>query len=435
MFTLIILIITSLVQIGATFAVVKLIRYSRTRVSWVLIGIAFIIMAVSQLLEVYNYWHSRIFQDLLNLYHWLNLVISVLMTIGIIQIGRLLRNLKYAEQQKSESEQRFGFIFNNTSDEIFLADFEGNIIEVNDEAVKKLGYTHEEMLKKNYYDFKTPKYAPMVEKNIALIRKNGQHVYETEHITKEGKVVSLEMSSRVVNYFGNPAILTIGRDISERLEIERKVAEAIIETEERERRRFAMDLHDNLAPLLSTIKLYADLLKKGKLKKMNPDEAVASIDELVDQAIVTTREISNNIMPSILHDFGLATAIRDFCSYVNNTQSLTVEFDASQYSLNRPGIEETILYQSVKELVNNTIKHSQASHVSIFLESHDDQVNLLYKDNGIGFNADEKLKEKTGMGLNNILNKVKTIRGLCLIKSNPGEGMSVLVTLRINPKN
>jgi signal transduction histidine kinase len=86
----------------------------------------------------------------------------------------------------------------------------------------------------------------------------------------------------------------------------------------------------------------------------------------------------------------------------------------------------------VKEMVNNTIKHSQANNVTVFLESHDNLVNLFYKDDGIGFNVDEKLKEKQGFGLNNIINKVETIKGICLIKSEPGQGMSVMISVKIN---
>jgi signal transduction histidine kinase len=262
--------------------------------------------------------------------------------------------------------------------------------------------------------------------------KNGHHVYETEHFSKDNVIISLEVSSRVINYFGRKAILSIARDITERHAVERKIAETIIETEDRERKRFAADLHDGLAPLLSTVKLYTDLLKKGNLKKMSNEEAVQSIDELVDQAIISTKEISNNIMPSILHDFGLTAAISDFCNYINNINSINIELDTSQYEINRTGIEEIILYQAVKELVNNTLKHSQAKNVSIFLECHDRQVNLFYKDDGIGFNVEEKLNEKSGLGLNNIVNKVQTIKGICLIKSSEGQGMSVLISIHIN---
>ena len=89
------------------------------------------------------------------------------------------------------------------------------------------------------------------------------------------------------------------------------------------------------------------------------------------------------------------------------------------------------MFQATKELVNNSLKHSQASNIEIFLESHDNQVNLYYKDDGVGFEVEEKLAQPTGLGLNNIINKVKTINGRCLIKSAPNEGMSILITVNV----
>jgi len=432
MLSVIILLISFIIQAIALIAIARLIRFSRSRISWLLIAIAMLVMSFSQLLEIYNYQQQFFNKELLNLYHWMNFLISIFMLIGILGIGRILRQIAKAEEQKIESENRFQFLFNHTSDEIFLADFDGNFIEINQVALDRLGYSKNEIMKKNYVDIKTPKYVDLVKKNIDIILKNGQHVYETEHLSKENKIISLEMSSRVIDYFGRKAILSIGRDITERHAIERKIAETIIETEDRERKRFAADLHDGLAPLLSTVKLYTDLLKKGNLKKMSNEEAVQSIDELVDQAIISTKEISNNIMPSILQDFGLTAAIRDFCNYLNNTNSINIDLDMAQYQINKIGIEENILFQAVKELVNNTIKYSLAKNVSVFLESHENQVNLLYKDDGKGFNVEEKLKEKSGFGLTNILNKVQTIKGLCLIKSDEGQGMSVLISIHIN---
>lgn len=431
-----ILLISFIIQAIALFAIIRLIRFSKSRTSWKLIALAFFFMSLSQLLEFYNYQQNEISKTILNIYHWMNLGVSVLLAFGIIGIGRLLKRVAKAEQQRIESEKRFHFLFNNTSDEIFLADFEGNLIEVNQMAIDRLGYSKEELMKKNFMDIKTPKYVDLVKKNIGIILKNGHHVYETEHVSKDNKVISLEMSSRVIDYFGRNAILSLGRDITGRQAVERKIAETIIETEDRERKRFAADLHDGLGPLLSTVKLYTDLLKKGNFKKMTNEEAIQSIDELVDQAIISTKEISNNIMPTILQDFGLIAAIRDFCNYVNNTNSINIDLDLAQYKLTKTGIEEIVLFQAVKELVNNTIKHSQANNVSIFLESHENQVNLLYKDDGIGFNVDEKLQGKSGLGLNNIVNKVQTIKGLCLILSDSdnkstAKGMSVLINLHV----
>ena len=405
------------------------IKNSRTRMSWALIAIAFAFMAVSQVLEVYQYQNIQGGSYYRQLYPWVNLVVAVLMAIGVWQIDKILKNLKRSELQKRASENRFRELFNNSSDEIFLADFDGNIIEVNQTAVQRLGFTREELMKKNFADLKTAKYIPLVKTNLEKILANRTHVYDSEHVARDGTVIALEMSSRVIDYFGRPAILTIARDITERREMERKIVNAILQTEERERKRFATDLHDGLAPILSTIKLYADLIKKGNFKKISMEEAVQSLEELTDQAIKSSREISNNIMPSILQDFGLAVAIRDFCNYVNNTQSLEITTDTEQYPDVRPGIEETILFQAVKELVNNTLKHSGAQHAEVFLESHDGQINLFYKDDGRGFDPEKKLQENSGLGLHSIVSKVETIKGKCMIKSAPGEGVTVLITL------
>jgi len=426
-----IIILTTIVLVVGMVLIIRMLSFAKGKKSWILIGLSIFFMAIALLLELFNLYFENNNQTLLTIYFILNLFVAVLLTAGVIKMGKLLRKLKKAEESRIESEDRFKLLFDNTGDEIFLADFLGNFIEVNNEALKKLGFTREELMKKSFADIKTTKYIPLVQKNIEIILKKGHHVYETEHVAKDGKVIFLEMSSRVIDYFGGKAILSIARDITERKEIERKIASAIIETEERERKRFAADLHDGLAPLLSTIKLYTDLLKKGNFKNISPAETLQSVDELVDKAIVSTREISNNIMPSILQDFGLPAAVKDFCNYINNTNSIKITLDSSQYKLTGPRIEETVLFQSIKELVNNTLKHSRANNINIFLESHENQVNLFYKDDGVGFDVDEKMTLPTGLGLNNIVNKVKTINGLSLIKSKVGEGMSVLVSLYV----
>lgn len=431
MLNIIILILTAVILIFTLVFIFRMLDYVKSRMSWVMIGLAIIFLTAAQLMEVYSIYFNQKSSSFLTVYFLLVMFVAVLLSIGIHRIGNLLRSVKKADERRIESENRFKLLFDNSTDEIFLADFEGNFIEVNQEVIKRLGYSREELMKKNFTDIKTPKYIPLVKKNIDIIIQNGHHIYETEHLTKKGSVIFLEMSSRVIDYFGKKAILSLARDITDRKEIERKIAATIIETEERERQRFAADLHDGLAPLLSTIKLYTDLLKKGNFNKISPAETLQAVDELIDKAIVSTREISNNIMPSILQDFGLPVAIKDFCNYINNTQSVKIILDTSQYKLLGSRIEETVLFQSIKELVNNSLKHSRAKNIEIYLESHDRQVNLFYKDDGIGFDVEDKLQQPTGMGLNNIVNKIKTINGLTLIKSNEGQGMSVLVTVNV----
>jgi PAS domain S-box-containing protein len=425
------LIIAFLISLVTIFSIFRILKLTRLKSSWFIIGISILILLFGQIFELFNLFYNDNNKVLLNIYAIINCIVALVLNYGVIKMSKWLEKLRKIEIEKSESEKRFQLLFDNSGDEIYLEDLDANIIEVNYETTKQLGYTREELLKKNMADLKTPKYVEVVKRNLNKVIHSGKHIFETEHITKDSKVIFMEMSSRLIDYSGGKAILSIGRDITERKNIERKIASAIIETEEKERRRFAADLHDDLAPLLSTIKLYADLLKKGNFNKISPQETIQSIDELIEKAIISTREISNNIMPSILQDFGLVAAVKDFCNYINNTKSIKIKLEAEQYILTGSRIEETVLYQSIKELVNNTLKHSTANLIEIFLESNEDNINFLYKDNGIGFDVNEKTQNPTGSGLNNIINKVKTINGLTLIKSEPNEGMTMLITLKI----
>jgi PAS domain S-box-containing protein len=349
----------------------------------------------------------------------------------LVQIERADKQLVSAREALERSEEQFRTFFNSSSDEIYIIDFEGFIKEVNDLACENLNYKREELIGKHFRELKSERYSGEVQRNIDMIRHFGQFRYETENITRDGKIIPLEMKSRVIEYNREKRILSIARDITERKEIEEKILKAIISTEENERKRFAADLHDDLGPILSSIKLYTDLLKKGDHKKTNREETVASIDELVDLAIRTSREISNRIRSNVLQDFGLADAITEFCSYITQAGTLSIDLRTENYSIHRRGIEESILFQVVKELVNNTIKHSKAGHVLIDLKSIDNQIILYYRDDGTGFDLQTALKSKSGLGLYNILNKVKTINGTCDLNSSPGKGMFMTISVKL----
>jgi PAS domain S-box-containing protein len=330
------------------------------------------------------------------------------------------------------SEQKFRFLFDNSSDMIFLTNLRSDFIEVNKAACEHLGYSKAELLKMNFRDIKTPKYRDLVAKNAQIISERGKYTYETEHITKDEVIVPVEMSSRIVKYQDTQMIISVGRNISERLDFEKKLLSTIIATEEKERKRFSADLHDELGPILSTIKLYSDLLNKDEFSKTSREEVVKNINELTDMAISTTKQISRNITPSILHDFGLATAVQDFCRYINDTKSIHIRVKTDEYSIDERSIIETVLYQAVKELINNTIKHSSAKNITIELNNTQDLIILYYKDDGKGFDIEEKLKENTGLGLHNIINKIKTIKGSFDFFSKEKGGIVLVITIRTN---
>jgi len=341
------------------------------------------------------------------------------------------KKLSSTREALEQSENKFKTFFNNSSDEVFVADFQGKFVEVNQVACNTLEYSRDELLKMRFFDIKTKKFKPYVSENIKKIIENGYYTFETEHVTKSGKIFPFEVKSRVIEYEGRPLIMSITRNIYDRKALEKQIVQTIIETELNERKRFSADLHDGLGPVLSAIRLYSDLIKRGNFKNMSLEEAVANIDELVDMAIANTKEISNNITPNVLEDFGLSVAIQEFCSFISRTKSIEIDLDISNFSITESGLETTILYQTVKELINNTLKHAQAKNIRIELKNHNNQIILYYRDDGIGFNIEQKLKENAGLGLRNIVNKIKTLKGNCDFNSIEGKGMFVLVNLNL----
>ncbi len=341
------------------------------------------------------------------------------------------KKLNSAREALEHSENKFKTLFNNSSDEVFVSDFQGKFVELNQVACDTLEYTKEELLKMRFFDIKTKKYRPYVSENIKKIIAKGYHTYDTEHVSKSGKIYPFEMKSKIIEYEGRHLILSIARNISDRKATEKQIVQTIIETEMNERKRFSADLHDGLGPVLSAIRLYSDLIKRGNFSKMSLEEAVINIDELVDMAISNTKEISNNITPNVLEDFGLSAAIQEFCSFISRTKSIKIDLDTNNFTLTKPGIETTILYQTVKELINNTLKHAQAQNIRIELKNYNNQVILYYRDDGQGFNVDEKLNQRHGLGLHNIINKIKMLKGNCDFNSSPGKGMFVLINLNL----
>ena len=332
---------------------------------------------------------------------------------------------------KNESEKRFRFLFDYSNDLIFLSDLKSDIIEVNKVACDLLEFSKDELLRMNFRDIRDPKRKHKVAENLKKIVHQRKFTYETEYISKSGILYPIEMSSRIVEYDDQKVIISVGRNISERKAFERKLISTIIATEEKERKRFSNDLHDGLSPVLSTIKLYTDLLKRGAYNNTSQEEVIENIEELADLAISSAKEIANNITPNILHDFGLASAINAFCKYINKTKSIMIDVHTEEYKIDERSVIESVLYQTVKELINNTLKHSQAKNVTIDLKSTENQIILYYKDDGIGFDFDEKIKTSSGLGLNNIVNKIKTIKGSVDFYSKDQEGMVLLITIRL----
>jgi signal transduction histidine kinase len=213
----------------------------------------------------------------------------------------------------------------------------------------------------------------------------------------------------------------------DRLKTERRVINAIINTEENEKKRFAKDIHDGLGPLLSTVKMSLSALTE-KIKDPSGTEILENANHLVNEAINTIKEVSNNLSPHVLTNFGLSSAISAFTAKINQTKALEIDFKSNMETIRLENDKEVVIYRAVCELINNSILHSGASRIEIELNKHEKFVTLQFYDNGRGFDTSRLEKEDNkGMGISNIETRVKSIEGVFILESNPGKGTSALI--------
>lgn len=214
-----------------------------------------------------------------------------------------------------------------------------------------------------------------------------------------------------------------------RRESEKRVLSAVIRTEERERQRFAKELHDGLGPLLSVIKMLVSGLDGKKSPEMN-DKIKLNLRQAVDEAITSVRDVSANISPHILNNFGLRDAVEAFIKRLRQSEAFTVYFTTNLTNERFGYNVEVILYRVVCELINNTLRHAAASKVTIDMQLDDGVLYLEYTDNGIGFDV-QTVTSREGMGLNNMRYRLQSGNGDIEIVSKYGQGMRANAYIRV----
>jgi len=209
--------------------------------------------------------------------------------------------------------------------------------------------------------------------------------------------------------------------------VKQKLIEAVIQTEEKERKRIASDLHDGLGPLLSAAKLYF----QAYIDAEDADDKAAiesKLISIIDSAIDDSSRISHNISPHILEKYGLKIALENFVSEMNIGKN--TRFDMSFEKINRFDLKvELTIYRTILELIHNTVKHAKAAHISLKIFVSEGLLNVQYEDDGIGFLADEKIDEKQGMGLKNIKNRIQSLEGTVIFDNRQSEGMKASIKI------
>ncbi|MFD1316749.1 tetratricopeptide repeat-containing sensor histidine kinase [Namhaeicola litoreus] len=214
-------------------------------------------------------------------------------------------------------------------------------------------------------------------------------------------------------------------------ETQSRVINATIDAKEKERRKIAEILHDSVSALLSSANLHLQA-SKPHMKGTVPVE-ITKAQGIIDEAAVKIRDLSHQLISSVLMKFGLAYAVHDLCQKYSNSE---LEFISDDHGIKRYNQKfEIKIYNIIEELVNNIIKHSEAKNASISLsERNGNTLVIQIIDDGEGFDL-KKARTKDGLGLSHIEARLKYMNGVFNINTKKGEGTSIFISVPIFAKS
>lgn len=187
-----------------------------------------------------------------------------------------------------------------------------------------------------------------------------------------------------------------------------------IQSEENERVRIGKELHDDVGALLTTTKLYLNQIS-ADISTEELEGTTNKMRSLFDMMIMSVRNISQDLRPVILEKLGIIEAVESLVQTLNDSGEIQVSFtDSTIHRIDAS--KELNIYRIIQELINNTLKHAQASQISIAFLNEGNQLIINYEDNGIGLQT-EKLKHKKGIGLKNIESRLSVLSGTINFKN------------------
>ncbi|WP_436517669.1 sensor histidine kinase [Ekhidna sp. To15] len=188
---------------------------------------------------------------------------------------------------------------------------------------------------------------------------------------------------------------------------QKELLQSNIEVQEAERKRIAKDLHDELGATLSIAKMHLMRLEQMHPTLESKGLSISNVRNIIETSIASVRQISHHLMPNQLETFGLIRSLEGMVDQINDSKQIEIDFAIPQNPSKLSWEKELGLYRILMELIQNTLKHSQAKNVEISYQEENGYVKLDYKDDGVGL--PEKMVH--GLGLKSMEARIKAVGG------------------------
>jgi PAS domain S-box-containing protein len=353
----------------------------------------------------------------------------------------ITRQKEFAEQLKISNE-RYELVTNATNEAIWDLDLNNHSITWTKGYQKLFGHGFEEnetsldfwianihpdevdKITDEFNSFIQQAETPFWEAEYRFKKKNGEYAY----VIDKGFMI-FDEHKNPVRVVGAMADHSERKKLEQELRIKERtrqnsIAQAAIDAQERERAEIGNELHDNVSQLLTTTKLYLEMLK---MKQGNAEELLASGTTHINNVINEVRNLSRSLVPASITDLGLTISVADLIDSIKTVSNLSFEFEAvpELETLHNQNSKLTI-YRIIQEQFNNIIKHAKAKNVKVIITTENNFTHITVTDDGCGFLINTI---KQGHGLKNMKSRAQLMNGKAEIFSEPGKGCTLTVAI------
>lgn len=350
----------------------------------------------------------------------------------IVVVARNMTEQEKTERELFLSEARWQSIFNYASDLIYIVNRDFEVTDANKPALKVIS---NKMVGNKIKDVILTENAMVVTdmiNEVFLTDKQLQTVIEIPEGEYKGHLYSCDIST-LPNPEGESSAIIIARDITESKNHEKQVLDALIQGQERERKRVARELHDGLGQLFTALNLNMQLFKlrnKASLD-LQAKEQLEELSSIAEKAISEVKAISKNLIPDALNHHGLVAAVKEVIETLDGgTANILLDIvDADKRYSEKA---ELTIFRALQEMLNNAVKYAAAETIHVQIVDHEDSLVLTVEDDGKGLESSEI---DSGNGLQNTRARADALGGTFYIEGAPGKGTLAYIEIPITKED
>lgn len=355
-----------------------------------------------------------------------------------VEKKRIQKEKETAEKNIEKEKELSDSIINSLPAIFYFCDAKGNFLRCNNNFENVSGYSCEEINKMLLENFFEPK-KELVHKWIEKVFTRGYAETEAIFKTRSGEKIPYYFTGSAVRFEDELCLIGIGMDISTRKQAEkelrqlnselRRLSAHLQNVREEEQTRIAREIHDELGQQITGLKMDLNWLKKKLTSNTEPmamQEKISLMNELLDKTILTIRKIASELRPSILDDLGLYAALEWQSQEFEKRFNIPVQFSTEVKQLEIAPPVASGLFRIYQESLTNIARHAEAKNIVASLQLKDKNLVLTVADDGKGFVVND---DKKTLGLLGMKERALTMGGKIAIKSEPGKGTIVTITV------